>query len=548
MISLTVLLMACPQARAADQIEEYLVTAAVNSDGSIDAKVVIHSAVTGPITQVFSTQQEITNRRYYAFNLTDFKVAAAGESEPSIPLEVVADAATVTVTLNEQQPDGSRIFSYRVLGAAASAPGDVTAISWDFLQGLNLPVARFEATVNPTGVFLSVDCAAGHADSPGACTTYCGGIDQCKTPWFQHEGLAAFEVVRVMMRLPASNVAANQQIVERWTFDRAFSVEPVELLVAAGILVIGAALLFYLHWRFGRDSSSDKGIRVAEFHPIAPGQSEFRVLNNIRPGLAGTVTDERVDPVDITATLLDLAVRKHLRITELPGAGPYAPRDWTLTRTDAGPETLFAYERTLLDAIAPLESVTKVSDLPNLIPKVIAEVQSDLYSEVVTQGWFARRPDATRNIWNRLGWILVVAAVIATGVLAWLTSFGLTGLVLLVLALGMLFVSQEMPARTSKGMGVLRGLQLLAITLETQATECLLPGKEIEQFSAILPYAIVLGGPERWLNALAECDIDDEADPEDIYWYHAPVDWHLRDLPDSLRAFITTVQGTLLLR
>src|SRR6185369_12467686 len=90
-------------------------------------------------------------------------------------------------------------------------------------------------------------------------------------------------------------------------------------------------------WLAHRRLGSDAGVGlaptpVAEFHPIGPGQSEFRVLDGIRPGEVGTLVDERVDPIDITATLLDLAVRGHLLITELPGADPHAPTEWTFSR------------------------------------------------------------------------------------------------------------------------------------------------------------------------------------------------------------------------
>src|SRR3712207_7787384 len=38
------------------------------------------------------------------------------------------------------------------------------------------------------------------------------------------------------------------------------------------------------------------------------------------------------------------------------------------------------------------------------------------------------------------------------------------------------------------------------------------------------------------------------SDSKDLTWYHGPADWHLRDLPDSLRNFITTVSGSLFSR
>ena len=66
--------------------------------------------------------------------------------------------------------------------------------------------------------------------------------------------------------------------------------------------------------------------------------------------------------------------------------------------------------------------------------------------------------------------------------------------------------------------------------------------------SAVLPYAVVLGGADRWTAAIVAADGDAEADPEALPWYHAPGDWHLANLPHSLRNFLTTVQGTLFSR
>jgi hypothetical protein len=58
----------------------------------------------------------------------------------------------------------------------------------------------------------------------------------------------------------------------------------------------------------------------------------------------------------------------------------------------------------------------------------------------------------------------------------------------------------------------------------------------------------VLGGSERWLDAIVASDADELPDSEDLPWYHGPDNWHLRDLPDSLRNFTTTVSGSLFSR
>ena len=91
-------------------------------------------------------------------------------------------------------------------------------------------------------------------------------------------------------------------------------------------------------------------------------------------------------------------------------------------------------------------------------------------------------------------------------------------------------------------LGLLRGHLL------TQPVEEMPPGQEVHELSEVLPYAIVLGGADRWLDGLAATDRDDNPDETELDWYHGPEGWHLADLPDSLRNFITTVEGSLLQR
>ena len=73
-------------------------------------------------------------------------------------------------------------------------------------------------------------------------------------------------------------------------------------------------------------------------------------------------------------------------------------------------------------------------------------------------------------------------------------------------------------------------------------------GRELSELSEVLPYAVVLGGADRWLDGIAAADDDDVPDSEDLSWYHGPEDWQLGDLPHSLQNFVTTVNGTLFSR
>ena len=47
-------------------------------------------------------------------------------------------------------------------------------------------------------------------------------------------------------------------------------------------------------------------------------------------------------------------------------------------------------------------------------------------------------------------------------------------------------------------------------------------GSELREISEVLPYAIVLGGSDRWLDAMVASDADELPDSDDLSWYHGP--------------------------
>ena len=105
-----------------------------------------------------------------------------------------------------------------------------------------------------------------------------------------------------------------------------------------------------------------------------------------------------------------------------------------------------------------------------------------------------------------------------------------------------------MPRRTPDGTRLVTALGALSALLNTHPTNQMPKGRELAEISRLLPYTIVLGGRQRWLEAMAAADADDTPDPTEVSWYHAPETWHLRDLPASLTQFVNTVQGQLFSR
>ncbi|WP_147264048.1 DUF2207 family protein [Desertihabitans brevis] len=500
------------------------------------------------ITQRIAVRENVLGDREHVYEVTDVRVEA---DQPLTP-EVEQGADAVTVTVPTAGVSGPVSISYSVSGATFASP-EGTQFRWRVLQGLSVSVSEVTGEVTLPGLPTDFQCRSGAPDAanPGVCRFSAAGTDDNPVPVFGDGARGQGEMVELLLTVPAGVVEVTSVENRRWTLGGAFSVDPLPLGLALGVLVLGGLAIFLLHRRAGRDAAPGRPIRVAEFRPVAEGRSEFSVLAAVRPGQVGTVVDERVDPIDVTASLIDLAVRGHLRIIELPRADEFARTDWKLVRrSDGDPSQLAGWEQRLLDALTPPEGRDGllVSEIGPAIAAHIADVQSALYDDVVRNGWFERRPDSTRNRWGTIGTVALVVAVVATGLLVALTTFGLLGLALLAVALGLVFVGQEMPARTTAGSSLLAGLDALRAELLTHPTEEMPPGRELHELSEVLPYAIVLGGRDRWIDAIVTADDDEHADPTDLAWYHGPDRWHLHHLPESLKNFISATSGNLFAR
>jgi Predicted membrane protein (DUF2207) len=532
-------------AAAQGMVSNYVADATLGLDGAL--RVTERITFTGEppptLTQKFETREDLIGERQYVLTLSDITATVKGASVDPSPR---TDGRFTTITMPTNGANEIEI-AYTVTGAVVNTESG-TALRYRLLQGLSAQVDEFAATVQIPTQFSYIKCVAGSPNSTVPCMFAAAGQEGAQVPTFRDGPRGEGEVVAVDIGFPAGALPANEEVYYRWTVGRAFSAKPLPLGIALGLLALGGLALYFMHRRTGVDASASGEIRRAgEFVATGPGETEFRVVEDIRPGHVGTVADERVDPIDITASVVDLAVRGHLRITELPRESEFARTDWELTRISGG-DDLRPFEKELLDAIAPERGSVKVSEMASRVQDSIGTVQDKLYDDMVGNGWYERRPDAIRNRWTQLALGALIIAVVVTGVLAAFTTFGLVGLALIVLALGLVFFAQEMPSRTPQGAALLGGLGALRSDLLSHPTNQMPKGAEFREVSELLPYAIVLGGADRWLDAIVASDTDEHADSTDLPWYHGPPNWHLHDFPDSLRNFVTTLSGSLFSR
>lgn len=250
------------------------------------------------------------------------------------------------------------------------------------------------------------------------------------------------------------------------------------------------------------------------------GHVTFVSPDGVLPGQVGTVVDETVDVVDISATVVDLAVRNYLWIAEVPsGSGTV---DWQLSRRNPADENLHDFERVIFETLLPdgTDSVL-LSEIRSRGSLDLRKVSDAMYADVVRKGWFARRPDSGRSLLTWIGVALAVAGIA------------------LVLGAGWL------PSRTPRGRLLVSNVRGLLDYLHNVKVEDILAADRELVFSRSLPFAVVLGDSERWLRTFAS--LDPSADGSaGLYWFGGlDQERDLRRFATHFPAFLTASDGLL---
>ncbi|GAA3968811.1 DUF2207 domain-containing protein [Actinomadura viridis] len=443
------------------------------------------------------------------------------------------------------------VLDYQVRGLVAPM-GGIEEVRWTAAGGWRVPVDEASVTVDGGAMIRHVNCFAGPLESAVGCTQYYTNHTHTQGVFSQRQMLSG-DHLTVVVGYPAGSTGGRPIYERRHTVATAFSVNAVTGGALLGLLVLlvgGVGALYLLR---GRDARIvDRRAAEGDHAPVAG--AEFEPPDGVRPGQIGTLIDERADVIDVTATIVDLAVRGHLLIEEEDRAVT-GRLDWALRRLDRqGPEDLLGYERLLLDALftAPdgtaRESV-KLSELGGTFATRLARVRSAMYDDVVEQGWFARRPDTVRSRWTIAGMALTVLGLAGTVALALLTDLALVGLAVIIAGAALAYGGQYMPAKTARGATVLAHTIGFRAFLERGEPPAAADGEmgarqRIALFSRLLPYAVVFDAVPKWAKTVE--DAGERAEGADnLYWYEGPAEWDLSKFAESMRTFTLATSGSI---
>ncbi|HKW06001.1 MAG TPA: DUF2207 domain-containing protein [Candidatus Dormibacteraeota bacterium] len=461
----------------------------------------------------------------------------------------IGDTAQIKIGNPNAMVSGTQryLITYRVTGALNSF-SDHDELYWN-VDGADwgVPKQQVNATVSfptngiisATGPFEKVACYQGPTGSQEACTVNNTGGS---VTYQATRRLSSGEQLTIVAALKKGAVTVPPPMLEprARSFPRdAFDVNPLTVGLSLLVLLAGLALIVRFWWVHGRDReyltqyylTNDASERAAPLFEHDPVVVEFGPPQNLRPAELGLILDESADTKDVTATIVDLAVRGVLTITEVPGK-----KDWTLTWKPNQVGQLLPFEKTLLDGLFSGRESVNLSSLKGTFRPTLMSAESQMYADAMGRKLFTTRPDYLRGGRIALGVVLLIAGGLLANWLGTAFGWGLIGAAIAIVGVILIATFRMMSVRTAAGRDLMQhtlGFRLYMNTAEKYRQQF---AEKAEIFTQLLPYAIVFGCVTRWAKAFEGIDTS-----QTNGWYVGPGPFQAALLASSLQEMNSSI-------
>ena len=414
--------------------------------------------------------------------------------------ETSSNGANVEVKIGDADRTISGKQTYKiayVVRGALNAFSDHDEIFWNATgSDWPVPILASSATISAPAPLSQTTCYLGQVGSRAGCAASPNGPNSVK--FFAGRPLNPGEQLTVVGALRKGVVPDPKPILADRPRDLAsyFDTGPLWLALAAFVAVLGLALVFWRWFTAGRDDP-DRVTIVPEYEPP----------DKLRPAQIGVIVDESADTLDVTASIVDLAVRGYLTIAEIPKEGLFGKQDWTLKRTDKDTSALLPYEVTILGGLFDKGDETKLSALRRHFYTTLAKAERELYQDAVQRGWFPADPSRVRMTYALAGVGFVVLAGALAFLLGAVAGGGLVGIGAGVPAVALIAASPAMPRKTKDGAELARRSQGFRRYMEVAETDRQRFAEKEHLFTDYLPYAIVFRCVTQWAKAFEGIDL-----------------------------------------
>ncbi len=428
----------------------------------------------------------------------------------------------------------------------------------------------FPSKINDSEV--QTECFSGVAGSKNECSyvrrNY-NGKDQVSEVVFINEKLNKGEGLTVVVGLP-KGVILKQSIFKSMLY-----------IIIDNWIIGFPFIVFFVMFNLWREKGRDpegKGTIVAQFE--APG--------DLTPLEIGTIMNEKVDNFEISAQIIDLAVRGYIKITKVEKETIFKKSDYLIEKLKDGSDLKKEFEKMLFNALFKKKDiyavikvlrkefkengvsdrvfseivfgdvsdvkiekteeeinkkeVIKLSSLKNKFYQDLEKIKEELYKDLSSRGFFVENPKTIRFIFVYIG----VIVLIILGIVA----FYLDSIFALVSAIlsGLLIIlfGTIMPAKTRKGVLAREHILGLKKYIEVAEKDRIDfhndPEKNPKRFEKLLSYAIALRVENQWAKQFK--DVYKDVQPT---WYNdtSMSGFNALALTNGLNSFSTKSNSTL---
>ncbi len=259
------------------------------------------------------------------------------------------------------------------------------------------------------------------------------------------------------------------------------------------IPLIVAITMFLIWHKKGRDPKADHDTIMPRY--TAP--------DNLTPAEVGTIHDESVDMLDITATIIDLAVRGYLEIIENKEKGLIGTKttyQFKKLKEFSSDKNILNFEKEILNKIFSSGDTCNLDDLKNSFYTAIKPVKTQLYERLTKNGYFPKNPETVRMTYAGFGGFLAFAMILGSSIVSIIFPFSVCVGIFISGAIIML-ASRFMSVKTKKGAE--KNFEILGLKeyINTAEKDRLKFQEKENIFEKLLPYAMVFGMGEKWSKA-----------------------------------------------
>jgi Predicted membrane protein (DUF2207) len=267
------------------------------------------------------------------------------------------------------------------------------------------------------------------------------------------------------------------------------------------IPVIAFFVMLWLWWTRGRDPARN-AISV-----------QYDPPDKLTPGECGTLVDNEAAMRDITATLVDLAVKGYMTIEQkdeshLLGLTHSKEYIFHLKKPPAEWDSARSHEQEMLSALFDDGATTDVrlSDLQNHFYTHLPAIRDRIFNALMSDGYYLHRPDTVKQGYMGAGILIGFLMTAGTRFLSAITGIASGTWVIAGLATGAVIAifGWFMSARTITGARALEkvlGFEEFLGRVEKDQIERL--QKTPELFEKFLPYAMALQVEKKWVQAFS---------------------------------------------